>query len=104
LEANNGEQGPCGWLKDKYGLSWQINPRVLGEMLSDPDPAKAKRAMEAMLSMKKIDTEGLKGAYDQRGFKAEPERPLARFYSSLAPCSARSLPSTDRWQWVSFSQ
>lgn len=61
-----GEQGPCGWLKDKYGLSWQINPRALGEMLSDPDPAKSKRVMEAMLQMKKIDIAGLKKAYDQR--------------------------------------
>jgi predicted 3-demethylubiquinone-9 3-methyltransferase (glyoxalase superfamily) len=59
-----GEQGPCGWLKDKYGLSWQINPTVLGEMLSDPDPAKSKRVMEAMLQMKKIDIAGLKKAYD----------------------------------------
>jgi predicted 3-demethylubiquinone-9 3-methyltransferase (glyoxalase superfamily) len=58
-----GEQGPCGWLKDKYGLSWQINPTVLGEMLGDPDPAKSKRVMEAMLQMKKIDIKGLKEAY-----------------------------------------
>ncbi len=61
-----GEQGQCGWLKDKYGLSWQINPRVLGEMLSDPDPAKSKRVMEAMLQMKKIDVAALKKAYNQR--------------------------------------
>jgi predicted 3-demethylubiquinone-9 3-methyltransferase (glyoxalase superfamily) len=59
-----GEEGPCGWLKDQYGLSWQINPRVLGEMLGDPDPAKAKRVMEAMLKMKKIDIAALKRAYD----------------------------------------
>ena len=59
-----GEEGPCGWLKDKYGLSWQINPRVLGEMLGDADPAKAKRVMEAMLKMKKIDIAALKRAYD----------------------------------------
>jgi predicted 3-demethylubiquinone-9 3-methyltransferase (glyoxalase superfamily) len=61
-----GEEGPCGWLKDRYGLSWQINPSVLGEMLSDPDPGKSKRVMEAMLQMKKIDIAGLKKAYDQR--------------------------------------
>ena len=61
-----GEQGPCGWLKDKYGLSWQINPRILGEMLSDPDPAKSKRVMQAMLQMKKIDIAALQKAYDQR--------------------------------------
>jgi predicted 3-demethylubiquinone-9 3-methyltransferase (glyoxalase superfamily) len=61
-----GEEGPCGWLKDRYGLSWQINPSVLGEMLSDPDAGKSKRVMEAMLQMKKIDIAGLKKAYDQR--------------------------------------
>ena len=55
LTADGGEPGPCGWLKDKYGLSWQINPRVLGQLLSDPDPAKAKRVMEAMLQMSKIE-------------------------------------------------
>jgi predicted 3-demethylubiquinone-9 3-methyltransferase (glyoxalase superfamily) len=59
-----GEEGPCGWLKDKYGLSWQVNPRILGKMLSDPDPAKSKRVMEAMLKMKKIDIAGLQRAYD----------------------------------------
>ncbi len=51
----DGEEGPCGWLKDKYGLSWQITPTALIEMLNDPDKAKAKRAMGAMLKMKKID-------------------------------------------------
>ncbi len=60
-----GEQGPCGWLKDKYGLSWQIVPTVLAEMLSDPDPAKSKRVMEAMLKMKKLDIKTLKQAYGQ---------------------------------------
>jgi predicted 3-demethylubiquinone-9 3-methyltransferase (glyoxalase superfamily) len=64
--TEGGEEGQCGWLKDKYGLSWQINPRILGEMLSDPDPAKSKRVMEAMLKMKKIDIGRLKQAYDQR--------------------------------------
>jgi predicted 3-demethylubiquinone-9 3-methyltransferase (glyoxalase superfamily) len=57
-----GEQGPCGWLKDRYGLSWQIVPNVLVEMLSDPDPAKSKRAMQAMLQMKKIDIAALRRA------------------------------------------
>jgi len=61
--SRGGEQGPCGWLKDKYGLSWQINPTILSRMLNDPDPAKAKRVMEAMLKMKKIDIEGLEKAY-----------------------------------------
>ena len=61
--SEGGEEGPCGWLKDKFGLSWQVNPTVLGEMLSDPDPNKAKRAMNAMLKMKKIDIATLKRAY-----------------------------------------
>jgi len=60
-----GQEQPCGWLKDKYGLSWQINPTILGQMLSDPDPAKARRATEAMLKMKKIDIAALQRAYDQ---------------------------------------
>ena len=50
-----GEKGRCGWLKDKYGLSWQINPTVLGEMLNDKDPGKSNRVMRAMLQMDKID-------------------------------------------------
>ena len=62
--SKGGEEGPCGWLKDKYGLSWQINPAILGEMLSDPDPKKSRRVMEAMLKMKKIDIAALKKAYD----------------------------------------
>jgi predicted 3-demethylubiquinone-9 3-methyltransferase (glyoxalase superfamily) len=61
-----GEEGPCGWLKDKYGLSWQINPTTLGQMLADPDPQKSKRVMEAMLKMKKIVIEDLKRAYEAR--------------------------------------
>lgn len=60
-----GEKSRCGWLKDRYGLSWQVNPRVLGEMLGDKDPEKAKRVMEAMLKMDKIDIAALKKAYDQ---------------------------------------
>ncbi len=64
--SEGGEQGQCGWLKDKYGLSWQVNPTILGEMLSDPDPQRAKRVMEAMLTMKKIDIARLKQAYDRR--------------------------------------
>ena len=60
--SQGGEQAPCGWLKDKYGLSWQVNPTVLGELLSSPDAKKAKRVMEAMLKMKKIDIAALKAA------------------------------------------
>ncbi len=64
--AEGGEESVCGWLKDKFGLSWQITPTVLGEMLSDKDPKKAGRVMAAMLKMKKIDIETLKKAYEQR--------------------------------------
>ena len=62
--TQGGEEVQCGWLKDKYGLSWQITPTVLTEMLKDKDPAKAKRVMEAMLKMKKIDIPTLKQAYE----------------------------------------
>ncbi|MFZ2634537.1 MAG: VOC family protein [Desulfosalsimonadaceae bacterium] len=58
-----GEKSECGWLKDKYGLSWQIVPTVLGELLSDPDPEKSQRVMKAMLQMKKIDIKTLQQAY-----------------------------------------
>jgi len=61
-----GSKGQCGWLKDKYGLSWQIVPAVLGELMSDPDPEKSKRVMTAMLKMTKMDIKGLQQAYDQR--------------------------------------
>ncbi|MDQ3308192.1 MAG: VOC family protein [Actinomycetota bacterium] len=60
-----GEEGPCGWLKDRYGLSWQIIPTVLPELLGDPDPQKSQRAMEAMLQMHKIDIDGLRRAAEQ---------------------------------------
>ena len=60
-----GEEGRCGWLKDKYGLSWQIIPTALGEMMGDTDPAKAKRVFDAMLKMHKIDIEALKAARDR---------------------------------------
>src|SRR6266480_674647 len=61
-----GSKDRCGWLKDKYGLSWQIIPTALGRMLRDKDPQKAGRVMQAMLQMSKIDIAGLKRAYDQR--------------------------------------
>jgi predicted 3-demethylubiquinone-9 3-methyltransferase (glyoxalase superfamily) len=64
--SEGGEKGRCGWLKDKYGLSWQINPTVLGEMLSDQDAGKSNRVMQAMLQMDKIDIGKLKQAYEQR--------------------------------------
>ena len=66
LTAGGGEESQCGWLKDKYGLSWQIVPTALTEMLSDPDAVKAQRVMQAMLQMKKIDIQKLKNARDQR--------------------------------------
>ena len=59
-----GEEGPCGWLKDKYGLSWQVTPTILLEMMSDKDPEKAKRVMHAMMQMKKIIIKDLQDAYD----------------------------------------
>ena len=65
LTADGGEESRCGWLKDKYGLSWQIIPTALMEMLGDPDPEKAGRAMEAMLTMSKIDIKALQGARDR---------------------------------------
>ncbi len=64
LTADGGQESQCAWLKDRYGLSWQIVPRVLIEMIGDKDPQKAQRVMEAMLQMKKIDIATLQRAYD----------------------------------------
>ena len=64
--SEGGEEVQCGWLKDKYGISWQIVPTILGELLQDKDAEKARRVMEAMLKMVKIDIAGLKQAYEQR--------------------------------------
>jgi len=63
LSAGGGE-GSCGWVKDRFGLWWQIIPTALGELMGDPDPVKAKRVVDAMLTMKKIDVAGLRRAYD----------------------------------------
>ena len=63
--SEGGEKGPCGWLKDKYGVSWQIIPSALGQMLGDPDPQKSQNVMQAMLQMKKIDIATLRRAYEQ---------------------------------------
>ena len=60
-----GEEGQCGWLKDKFGLSWQIVPSGLGELLNGEDAAGSQRAMQAMLKMKKLDIEKLRQAYEQ---------------------------------------
>ena len=59
-----GEESVCGWLKDKYGVSWQIVPTILNELIRDPDPERAQRAMKAMLGMKKLDVAELKRAAD----------------------------------------
>jgi predicted 3-demethylubiquinone-9 3-methyltransferase (glyoxalase superfamily) len=63
--SGGGKADQCGWLKDKYGLSWQIIPKALGEMLNDPDPEKSQRVMKAMMQMVKIDVQALKQAYEQ---------------------------------------
>src|SRR5205085_10407567 len=64
LLAGGGRESECGWLQDKYGLSWQVIPKRLGELLGDADPARAQRALQAMLQMKKIDVATLERAAD----------------------------------------
>lgn len=66
LIAKGGAEGPCGWCKDRFGVSWQVVPQGLGELLSDPDPGRAGRAMEAMLKMKKLDLAAMQAAADRR--------------------------------------
>jgi predicted 3-demethylubiquinone-9 3-methyltransferase (glyoxalase superfamily) len=63
--SEGGEEGPCGWLKDKYGVSWQVVPTVLVDLLVDPDREKSQRVMQAMLSMKKIEIDALERAAAQ---------------------------------------
>ena len=63
LTADGGEESMCGWLKDKFGLSWQVTPTVLSDLIGGSDPDGAKRAMEAMLKMRKLDIKKLKDAY-----------------------------------------
>jgi predicted 3-demethylubiquinone-9 3-methyltransferase (glyoxalase superfamily) len=63
--SEGGETSQCGWLKDKFGLSWQVVPSILGELLGDKDPEKAGRVMQAMLQMTKLDIAKLQEAYDQ---------------------------------------
>jgi predicted 3-demethylubiquinone-9 3-methyltransferase (glyoxalase superfamily) len=62
--SDGGEEGPCGWLKDKYGVSWQVTPTALGELLGDPDAERSQRVMKAMLAMKKIEIDELQRAYE----------------------------------------
>jgi predicted 3-demethylubiquinone-9 3-methyltransferase (glyoxalase superfamily) len=64
LIGDGGAESQCGWLKDKYGLSWQVVPNGMEELFSDPDPARAQRAMEAMLQMKKLDVGAMRAAAD----------------------------------------
>lgn len=66
LIADGGEESMCGWLKDKFGLSWQIVPSALGRMMNDNDPEKAGRVTQAMLKMRKIDVKALEDAYEGR--------------------------------------
>jgi predicted 3-demethylubiquinone-9 3-methyltransferase (glyoxalase superfamily) len=65
LTADGGEPGQCGWLKDRYGLSWQIVPTVLGEVFNSPDRTRAQQAIDAMMQMQKLDIAGLQAAYDR---------------------------------------
>jgi predicted 3-demethylubiquinone-9 3-methyltransferase (glyoxalase superfamily) len=62
--TDGGEESQCGWLKDRYGVSWQVVPKGMDEVFSDPDPERAKRAMEAMLKMRKLDIGALRAAAD----------------------------------------
>ena len=62
--SEGGEEGPCGWLKDRYGLSWQVVPTGMDELFADPDQSKAERAMQAMLGMRKLDIAALRAAAD----------------------------------------
>ncbi len=64
LLADGGQESMCGWLKDKFGVSWQVVPTALNELIADPDPDKSQRVMTAMLGMKKIEVAGLQRAYD----------------------------------------
>lgn len=81
--SEGGEKQPCGWLKDRFGVSWQIIPTALGELLGDPDPEKSKRVMEAMLKMKKIEISKLVAAADPGGhFLATLSAPARRALES----------------------
>jgi predicted 3-demethylubiquinone-9 3-methyltransferase (glyoxalase superfamily) len=64
LVEGGGEEGPCGWLKDRYGLSWQVVPEGMDELVSDPNDERSQRAMKVMLGMKKLDIAALQAAYD----------------------------------------
>ena len=86
--SEGGEEGPCGWLKDRYGLSWQVVPEGMVEMLNDPDQERGQRAMKAMLGMKKIDVAALYAAADQD--LADPDDPAPADQPSTPPSVPRS--------------
>lgn len=67
LTADGGEESQCGWLKDKFGLSWQVYPAELGSLVGDPDPERAARATKAMLGMRRIDIAAIRAAADGQG-------------------------------------
>jgi predicted 3-demethylubiquinone-9 3-methyltransferase (glyoxalase superfamily) len=69
--SEHGEEGQCGWLKDRYGVSWQVVPAEVAELLSDADPDRARRTMQAILHMRKLDIAALRDAAD--GFRRRPE-------------------------------
>ena len=79
--SDGGQEGPCGWLKDRFGLSWQIAPTGMEELFADPDPERARRAMQAMLGMGKLDIAALRAAADGGG------RVSARLRSCCAPAA-----------------
>jgi predicted 3-demethylubiquinone-9 3-methyltransferase (glyoxalase superfamily) len=64
--SEGGEQQQCGWLRDRFGITWQIVPSILGKLTGDPDPVKSQRVMQAMLQMHKLDIAGLQRAYDRK--------------------------------------
>jgi predicted 3-demethylubiquinone-9 3-methyltransferase (glyoxalase superfamily) len=70
--AEGGEEGPCGWLKDRFGVSWQIVPTRLPELLADPDPERAQRVMAAMLAMRKLDIAALEAAAEAADIPIKP--------------------------------
>ena len=72
LTADGGQESQCGWLKDKFGLSWQVTPTILAELLADKDHKKAQRVMQAMLKMKKIEIAALKRAAQEK--EAKPQK------------------------------
>ena len=64
--SDGGEELQCGWVRDRYGVSWQIVPSIMGKLMSDADPARSRRVMEAMLKMVKLDIKGLQNAYERQ--------------------------------------